>query len=160
NEPTSSSPTPQEGTAVSGVVTNDGLELRHPDGAVLRIGPGDLPAGHEVELAFGGADEVVEALGDLQPDGTAWSVDSTAEPSGPVRLTIPYDPAALSPDARPLVASYDELSGQWIPVETHVDESAGELTGLLPSFSLKTWIADRVDDVGGAASWLEYMLWK
>lgn len=160
HSPTASSPTPEQETSVSGVVTDDGLELRHPDGAVLLVGPGDLPAGHMVELAPAARDEVPEELGDLQPDGTYWSVESTVEPVRPVELIIPYDPAALTDGARPLVASYDELSGRWIPVETHVDEAAGQLTGLLPSFSWKTWIMDRVAEVPGAASWLEYTLWK
>lgn len=149
--------TTPEPDVVAGVVSDDGLDLTHPGGAALSVGPGALQPGTRVELAAGHAAEL-DLLGDLQPDGVSWSIDATAEPTSPVEFTVPYDPTTLAAGARPLVATYDELSGLWLPVETTADMDAQLLSASLPSFSFKTWISDRADDVAGGASWLEYQL--
>lgn len=138
----------------TGVVTGEGLELSLPDGASLRIPADALPTGTRVELAATHSD-ALDVLGELQPTGIAWSIEASTEPTSPVEFVVPYEP---SPGARPLVATYDELTGLWLPVETAADEDARLLTAALPSFSLKTWFYDRVDDVAGGASWLEYQL--
>jgi hypothetical protein len=146
-------------TVVAGRVTDDGLRLEHPRGALLDIPADALPVGTEVRLALNRPDEL-DRLGPLQPDGTAWAIDASVQPSRPVSFTMPYTAAKLPPDARPLAVTFDELAGLWLPVETTVDTAGGRLTATLPSFSVKTWIADRIADASGPASWLEYQTWK
>ncbi len=145
--------------AVSATVTDAGLQLRHPAGAALSVPPGALPTGATVTLRASRAAEL-SRLGALQPDGLAWDIHSDAEPTSPVTFSLPYDPAEVPAGARPMVATFEETSGWWIPVDGQADPAARRLTAQLPSFSLKTWILDRVTDAGnavvGAASWLEY----
>jgi hypothetical protein len=145
---------------VTAQVTDAGLTLNHPDGASLSVPPGALPVGTTVAITKGSA-SVLNQLGQLQPDSVSWDVAASVEPpSIPVTLTIPYDPAKVPKDARPLVTTYDELSGWWVPVRTSAAPETHRLIAELPGFSLKTWIIDRTPDSGtakaGTASWLEY----
>jgi hypothetical protein len=145
---------------VTAQVTDTGLTLNHPGGASLSIPPGALPVGTIVAITKGSA-SVLDRLGALQPDQVSWDVAASVEPpSIPVTLTIPYDPGKVPAGANPLVTTYDELSGWWVPVRTSVAVETHRLIAELPGFSLKTWIIDRTPDSGvarvGTTSWLEY----
>jgi hypothetical protein len=157
NAEASQSPT---ANTVTAQVTDTGLTLNHPGGASLSIPPGALPVGTTVAITKGSA-SVLDRLGALQPDQVSWDVAASVEPpSIPVTLTIPYDPGKVPSGAQPLVTTYDELSGWWVPVRTSVAPETHRLIAELPGFSLKTWIIDRTPDSGaakvGTASWLEY----
>jgi hypothetical protein len=149
--------TPPAGAdAVTGQVTAAGLTLNHPGGASLSVPAGALPVGTVVAVTRGSA-APLRQLGALQPDGVSWDVAASVEPpSLPVTLVIPYDPAAVPAGARPLVTTYDELSGWWVPVKTTAVPATGKLIAELPGFSLKTWILDRLPGQAGSQSWLEY----
>jgi hypothetical protein len=163
---------PTDTDTVTGHVTAAGLTLNHPGGASLSVPAGALPVGTVVALSKGRA-ATLSQLGALQPDGVSWDVAASAEPpSLPVTLVLPYDPSAVPAGTRPLVTTYDELSGWWVPVKTDAVPQTGKLIAELPGFSLKTWIFDRVPDRGPATartaaagpagsrpdyqSWLEY----
>jgi hypothetical protein len=145
---------------VTGQVTADGLTLNHPGGASLSVPAGALPPGTVVAISKGKA-ATLRQLGTLQPDGVSWDVAAAVEPpSLPVTLVLPYQPRWVPAGTRPLVTTYDELSGWWVPVRTTAVPETGKLIAELPGFSLKTWILDRVTDPAeqpeGAQSWLEY----
>lgn len=163
---------PTDSDTVTGHVTAAGLTLNHPGGASLSVPAGALPVGTVVAITKGSA-ATLSQLGALQPDGISWDVAASAEPpSLPVTLTLPYNPSAVPAGTRPLVTTYDELSGWWVPVKTNAVPQTGKLIAELPGFSLKTWMLDRVPDRGPAAartpnaaragsrpayeSWLEY----
>lgn len=145
---------------VTGQVAADGLVLNHPGGASLSVPAGALPAGTVVAISRGRA-TTLDRLGALQPDGVSWDVAAAVEPpSLPVTLVLPYDPALVPAGTRPLVSTYDELSGWWLPVRTTAVPETRKLIAELPGFSLKTWILDRFTDPAkrnqGTQSWLEY----
>jgi hypothetical protein len=151
---------PANADTVTGQVNAGGLTLNHPGGASLSVPAGALPVGTVVAITRGKA-ATLGQLGELQPDGVSWDVAASVEPpSLPVTLVLPYDPAMVPAGARPLVTTYDELSGWWVPVKTTAVPETGKLIAELPGFSLKTWILDRVSDPAKAArgteSWLEY----
>jgi hypothetical protein len=155
-------PTPTTSAeTVTGQVTAAGLTLNYPGGgASLSVPAGALPVGTVVAITKGTA-ATLRQLGALQPDGVSWDVAASVEPpSLPVTLVLPYDPAKVQAGTRPLVTTYDELSGWWVPVKTNAVPETGKLLAELPGFSLKTWILDRVPDPGkagpGTESWLEY----
>ncbi|MFD6666716.1 hypothetical protein ACFWDK_30710 [Micromonospora chalcea] len=143
----------------SGTVSGDGLVLHHVQGASLRVPAGALPSGTRVRLEPR-RDPVLDRLGLLQPDGQSWEITADHDPILPVELTMPYDPGKVPAGARPLIATFDDVSGWWLPTETVADPGNRRLVAQLTGFSFKTWILDRVNDVGngivGAASWLEY----
>jgi NPCBM/NEW2 domain len=145
---------------VTAEVTAGGATLNHPAGATLSVPAGALPAGTVVSLTKGKA-ATMSQLGALQRDGVSWDIAASIEPpSLPVTLVLPYEPAAVPEGTRPLVTTYDELSGWWVPVRTNAVPETGRLIAELPGFSLKTWILDRVPDPAKSAevteSWLEY----
>jgi hypothetical protein len=163
---------PTDADTVTGHVTAAGLTLNHPGGASLSVPAGALPVGTVVAITKGSA-ATLSQLGALQPDRVSWDVAASAEPpSLPVTLVLPYDAALVPAGTRPLVTTYDELSGWWVPVKTDAVPQTGKLIAELPGFSLKTWMLDRVPDRGAAnagarnagragsrpayVSWLEY----
>jgi NPCBM/NEW2 domain len=149
--------TPPNAETVTGQVTQAGLTLNHPGGASISVPAGALPAGTIVAITKGKA-ATLHQLGALQPDGVSWDVAASVEPpSLPVTLVLPYDPTAVPAGTRPLVTTYDELSGWWVPVKTTPVPETGNLIAELPGFSLKTWILDRTPAAGrGTETWLEY----
>lgn len=142
---------------VEGVVTDGGLVLDHPLGAILEIESGDLPVGTTVRLATVGPPDK-NLVDELQPDGITWSIEADAEPEDYVSFSLPFSADEVPAGALPYIATYDELTEMWLPGETEVQ--ANTLRTELPNFSLKTWILDRVQTPTGWVSWFEYQLFK
>lgn len=105
---------------------------------------GTFPPGTVVTMLSGVTVDLTNprsSVASLTALGASVGIDISAgglQPLKPVRLTMTYDPAFLSPaqDARRLlVARYDEPSGLWVMVPSAVDTSAKVIVATLDHFS-------------------------
>jgi len=117
---------------VTAQVTDTGLTLNHPGGASLSIPPGGIAGRHHCRHHQGQrigarpARRVAAGSGQL---GCGRLGRTTVHP---VDADHPYDPGEVPAGANPLVTTYDELSGWWVPVRTSVAVETHRLIAELP----------------------------
>ena len=127
--------------ALSASITESGGKVEIPDGPMLSVPAGGLPAGSTVTIAaLASPPGPTSALpGSLL--GHAWSVDTGGTGlTGTATLTLRFDPAALPAGTGPagvILASFDTLAATWAPVDATVDPAAGTVTARVEHLS--TW---------------------
>jgi len=81
----------------------------------------------------------------FQVNGVYYDVSSTAVYSGPITITLPYDPGFLGDPQTLRLYHHDEALGTWIDVTTSVDTTNHTISGSVTSLSpFATGVPNRV----------------
>jgi hypothetical protein len=80
-------------------------------------------------------------------------ISTQTEPTSAVTLSTAYSPEVAPTGTRPLLASYSEPMGIWVPVDTTADPTTKQLVAQVPHLSTWTGIASGVGSfLGGVAT--------
>lgn len=134
-----------------------------PDGAELRIPASSFPASVTPVLVEGQTHgEFSDVFGVGRSAGVV-SVTADQQPSGPVELSLPYDPAAVPVGAVPVVFYFDTDAQLWLPVQTRADPSTQRLVATVDHFTDFTAaflrvVGGAVDGAANGVDWFSYQV--
>jgi alpha-tubulin suppressor-like RCC1 family protein len=110
-------------------------------GVSIVVPPGAFPQGATISIVPASNPDPSTPGGSVGP---AFAIESTAEPTTPVELHVPYDPSASGAADEATLGWWSEDTNSWQPVPTSFNGADSQLEARIAHFTFWSWIQKKV----------------